>query len=91
VAVYVAAMWAYLHTGVSGTGKTEIVANHVEMLSGRRKKDHEAESAANALATQASVYGDEADIAAGAALRPPRASARRVIVSRRPVGQPGMA
>ena len=44
--------------------KTEIVANHVEMLSGRRKKDYEAESAANALATQASVYGDEADIAA---------------------------
>ena len=40
------------------------MANHVEMLSGRRKKDYEAESAANALATQASVYGDEADIAA---------------------------
>ena len=30
--------------------KTEVVANHVEMLSGRRKKDYEAESAANALA-----------------------------------------
>jgi single-strand DNA-binding protein len=38
--------------------KTEIVANHVEMLSGRRKKDYAAESAANALATQAAAYGD---------------------------------
>jgi single-strand DNA-binding protein len=45
--------------------KTEVVANHVEMLSGRRKKDYEAESAANALASQASTLGDdEADIAA---------------------------
>ena len=45
--------------------KTEVVANHVEMLSGRRKKDYEAESAANALAAQASTLGDdEADIAA---------------------------
>jgi single-strand DNA-binding protein len=38
--------------------KTEVVANHVEMLSGRRKKDYAAESAANALATQAAQYGD---------------------------------
>src|SRR6266511_616236 len=30
--------------------KTEIVANHVEMLSGRRKKDYEAETAADSLA-----------------------------------------
>ncbi|MBI2777790.1 MAG: single-stranded DNA-binding protein [Chloroflexi bacterium] len=32
--------------------KTEIVAGHVEMLSGRRKNDFEAESAAGALAVQ---------------------------------------
>jgi single stranded DNA-binding protein len=32
--------------------KTEIVAGHVEMLSGRRKKDYEAETAADALAVQ---------------------------------------
>ena len=31
-----------------------MVANQVEMLSGRRKKDHGAESAAEALAMQAS-------------------------------------
>src|SRR4051794_28647892 len=41
--------------------KTEIVANHVEMLSGRRKKDYAAESAANGLAAQASAYGGDAD------------------------------
>ena len=39
--------------------KTEVVANHVEMLSGRRKKDYAAESAANGLAAQAATYGDE--------------------------------
>ncbi len=39
--------------------KTEVVANHVEMLSGRRKKDYAAESAANGLVAQAAVYGDE--------------------------------
>ncbi|HLO35484.1 MAG TPA: single-stranded DNA-binding protein [Candidatus Deferrimicrobium sp.] len=39
--------------------KTEIVANHVEMLSGRRKKDYAAEAAANGLAAQAAAYGDE--------------------------------
>src|SRR5690242_4259401 len=39
--------------------KTEIVANHVEMLSGRRKKDYAAENAANGLAAQAAVYGDD--------------------------------
>ena len=37
--------------------KTEVVANHVEMLSGRRKKDYEAEAAADALAAQASSLG----------------------------------
>src|SRR6476469_9073131 len=38
--------------------KTEIVANHVEMLSGRRKKDYAAESAANGLTAQAAAYAD---------------------------------
>ena len=33
--------------------KTEIVASHVEMLSGRRKKDYEAQQAADSLASQA--------------------------------------
>jgi single-strand DNA-binding protein len=38
--------------------KTEVVATHVEMLSGRRKKDYEAETAADALAAQASAMGE---------------------------------
>ena len=38
--------------------KTEIVASHVEMLSGRRKKDYAAESAANGLTAQAASYAD---------------------------------
>lgn len=54
--------------------KTEVVANHVEMLSGRRKKDYADASAANALAAQAAGYSsdgtdgrdDEAAIAAAA-------------------------
>ena len=50
--------------------KTEIVANHVEMLSGRRKKDYAAESAANALASQAAAYGDDEEAAAAAAGEP---------------------
>ena len=37
--------------------KTEVVASHVEMLSGRRKKDYEAESAAQALVAQAESSG----------------------------------
>jgi single stranded DNA-binding protein len=49
--------------------KTEIVANHVEMLSGRRKKDYAAESAANGLAAQASSYeSDDEDSAEDAAI-----------------------
>ena len=40
------------------------------MLSGRRKKDYEAESAANALASQAAAYGDDEDAAAAAAGEP---------------------
>jgi single-strand DNA-binding protein len=39
--------------------KTEVVASSVEMLSGRRKKDYEAESAADSLAVQASALGVE--------------------------------
>ena len=38
--------------------KTEIVAGHVEMLSGRRKKDYEAQQAAGALVAQAEAYGE---------------------------------
>ena len=50
--------------------KTEIVAGHVEMLSGRRKKDYEAEAAADALAVQASALGESPDAAAIAASEP---------------------
>jgi single-strand DNA-binding protein len=39
--------------------KTEIVASSVEMLSGRRKKDYAAESAAEALEAQAEALGVE--------------------------------
>ena len=38
--------------------KTEVVASHVEMLSGRRKKDYEAEQAADSLAAQAVAFGE---------------------------------
>ena len=38
--------------------KTEVVASHVEMLSGRRKKDYEAQQAAEALVAQAEAYGE---------------------------------
>ncbi len=38
--------------------KTEVVAAHVEMLSGRKKKDYEAEQAADSLAAQASALGE---------------------------------
>ena len=38
--------------------KTEIVAAHVEMLSGRRKKDYEAQQAADSLAAQAVALGE---------------------------------
>jgi len=34
------------------------VAAHVEMLSGRRKKDYEAQQAAEALVAQAEAYGE---------------------------------
>ena len=38
--------------------KTEVVASHVEMLSGRRKKDYEAVQAADSLVAQAERYGE---------------------------------
>ena len=38
--------------------KTEVVASHVEMLSGRRKKDYEAQQAADSLVAQAERLGD---------------------------------
>jgi single-strand DNA-binding protein len=38
--------------------KTEVVASHVEMLSGRRKKDYEAQQAADSLESQAGVLGE---------------------------------
>jgi single-strand DNA-binding protein len=48
--------------------KTEVVASSVEMMSGRRKKDYAAESAAEALEVQADRFGGapiDADAAAG--------------------------
>ena len=38
--------------------KTEIVASHVEMLSGRKKKDYDAQQAADSLAAQAVARGE---------------------------------
>jgi single-strand DNA-binding protein len=40
--------------------KTEIVASHVEMLSGRKKKDYEAQQAADSLVAQAERLGEAA-------------------------------
>ncbi|MFV2063966.1 MAG: single-stranded DNA-binding protein [Chloroflexota bacterium] len=43
--------------------RTEIVASNLEMLSGRRKKDYAAETAAEALETQAEAMGlDPTDV-----------------------------
>jgi single-strand DNA-binding protein len=41
--------------------RTEIVANHLEMLSGRKKKDYEAERAADALEHQAGTASEPDD------------------------------
>jgi single-strand DNA-binding protein len=41
--------------------KTEVVAAHVEMLSGRKKKDYDAESAAESLTAQADALGESPD------------------------------
>ena len=49
--------------------KTEVVAGSVEMLSGRNKKDYAAESAAEALAAQASHLGiDDGEASDGTAV-----------------------
>ena len=39
--------------------KTEVVADRVEMLGGRRKKDYDAEAAAHNLEAQAAAMGEE--------------------------------
>jgi single-strand DNA-binding protein len=41
--------------------KTEVVAAHVEMLSGRKKKDYDAEAAAGSLEAQAAALGEAPD------------------------------
>jgi single-strand DNA-binding protein len=41
--------------------KTEVVAAHVEMLSGRKKKDYDAEAAAESLTAQAGALGESPD------------------------------
>ena len=46
--------------------KTEIVASHVEMLSGRRKKDYEAQQAADSLVSQATALGEASGEASAA-------------------------
>ena len=50
--------------------KTEVVAAHVEMLSGRKKKDYDAESAAESLTAQANALGESPDGAAAEASEP---------------------
>jgi len=45
--------------------KTEIVAAHVEMLSGRKKKDYEAQQAADSLAAQVGAADDGDRVPAG--------------------------
>jgi len=44
--------------------KTEVVASHVEMLSGRRKKDYEAEASADSLAAQVGALDEAARVPA---------------------------
>src|SRR5881392_3479732 len=50
--------------------KTEVVASHVEMLSGRRKKDYAAENAAGSLEAQATALGEAPDGTLAAASEP---------------------
>ena len=45
--------------------KTEVIASNVEMLSGRRKKDYAAESAAEALEAQGEAMGERQAATAG--------------------------
>ncbi len=50
--------------------KTEVVAAHVEMLSGRKKKDYDAEAAAGSLEAQAASLGEAPDGTVAAASEP---------------------
>jgi len=50
--------------------KTEVVAAHVEMLSGRKKKDYDAEAAAGSLEAQAAALGEAPDGTLAAAAEP---------------------
>ncbi len=50
--------------------KTEVVASSVEMISGRRKKDYAAESAAEALEVQADRFGGAPTDAEAVAVEP---------------------
>jgi single-strand DNA-binding protein len=50
--------------------KTEVVAAHVEMLSGRKKKDYDAEAAAGSLEAQAAALGEAPDGTLVAAAEP---------------------
>ena len=50
--------------------KTEVVAAHVEMLSGRKKKDYDAEAAAGSLEAQAAALGEAPDGSLVAASEP---------------------
>jgi hypothetical protein len=50
--------------------KTEVVAAHVEMLSGRKKKDYDAEAAAGSLEAQAAALGEAPDGTVVAASEP---------------------
>src|SRR3954454_1129038 len=50
--------------------KTEVVAAHVEMLSGRKKKDYDAEAAAGAVEGQAAALGEAPDGTLVAAAEP---------------------
>ena len=50
--------------------KTEVVAAHVEMLSGRKKKDYDAEAAAGSLEAQATALGEAPDGTLAAASEP---------------------
>jgi single-strand DNA-binding protein len=65
--------------------KTEIVANSVEMLSGKRKKDYAAESAAEALEAQATAMGyvpqSAAEIGADAEAEEPAESEEEELVA----------
>jgi single-strand DNA-binding protein len=68
--------------------KTEVVANHVEMLSGRRKKEYAAEHAATGIVAQAAAYGSDGsadpvdtDAAAIAAAAEPLAEGEEAVVA----------